>query len=270
MDTSTPEKVAEMYDSAQVQEGKIILEGQYHWGYWDDKNPEASLGEAADRLTQIMIDKSTIQEGERFCDLGCGVGVPAMRIAKTKGCFVDAVTISKSQYKEGKQHVEEAGMSDQVRLILGNVLEMSCDDATYHGGWFFESIFHMGHRKALQEASRILKPGATLLIADLSMLPTITEEFKTLAKEYTYSVFISKEDYLGLLDEAGFDLIEIDDVTEFVMTPLVPKIKAAFKHYESELSQSVISSEYRENLFQMYQDMCDNLGYILVKAQKRA
>lgn len=263
-----PEKVAEMYNAPGGQGGHIIFDGQFHWGYWDEKNPDASLGEAADRLTQIMIDKSEIPQGKRFCDLGCGVGVPAMRIAKAKECFVDAITISKYQYGKAKQLAEEAGMSDQVRFIQGNALEMPCDDATYDGGWFFETIFHMGHREALREAYRILKPGATLLIADLPTRSNITEEFKAFAKEKIHSVFIPKEDYPGLLDEAGFDLIEIDDVTEFVIPPLVPKVKVAFKHYETEILQYV-ESQAIDRWVGMFEDMCENLGYMLVKAKRR-
>ena len=264
-----PEKVGALYDAPSGQGGHIIFEGQFHWGYWDETNPDASLGEAADRLTQIMIDKSTIQPGEHFCDLGCGIGVPALKIAQAKGCFVDGITISKCQYERAQQLAQEAGMSNWVRFIQGNALQVPCDDATYEGGWFFETIFHMGHREALQEAYRILKPGATLLIADLPTRPSITEEFKTFAKEKIHSVFIPKEDYPGLLDESGFDPISIDDVTEFVIPALVPKVKIAFKQYESEILEYV-DGKAIDNWIQMFEAMCKNLGYLLVTARKRA
>ncbi len=263
-----PEKVAKLYNAPEAQGGQLIFEGQFHWGYWDENNFDASLDQAAERLTQIMIGKSDISKGERFCDLGCGVGVPAMRIAKAKECFVDGITISKYQYDKAKQLAEEAGMSEQVRFIHGNALEMPCDDVTYDGGWFFETIFHMGHREALQEAYRILKPGATLLIADLPTRPHITEEFKTFAKEKIHSVFIPKEDYSRLLNETGFDLLEIDDITKFVISPLVPKVKVAFKQYETEILQYV-ESEAIDRWIAMYEDMCKNLGYMLVKCKKR-
>jgi SAM-dependent methyltransferase len=264
-----PEKVAALYDAPAGQGGHLIFDGQFHWGYWDENNADASLGDAADRLTQIMIDKSEISESQHFCDLGCGVGVPAMRIAKAKGCFVDAITISEYQYNRAKQLIEEAGMSDRVHFIHGNALSMPCEDATYDGGWFFETIFHMGHREALREAARILKPGATLMIADLPTRPHITEEFKQFVKETIHSVFIPKADYPGLLDEAGFDLIEIDDITEFVIPPLVPKVKVGFKQYETQILEYV-ERDAIDRWVRMFEDMCANLGYMLVKAKKRA
>src|SRR6476620_7051750 len=103
MSSPIPEKVAELYDAPAGQGGHLIFEGQCHWGYWDETNPDASLSEAADRLTKRMIDKSAIQQGDRFCDWGCGVGVSAMRSAKAKRCVVGGITISKYEYDRAKQ-----------------------------------------------------------------------------------------------------------------------------------------------------------------------
>lgn len=257
------EQIAKMYDTSIERGDEVILQGHFHFGYWDETNPNASFAEAAERFTQIMIDKVDIQAGERFCDLGCGIGVPSMQLAQAKGCFIDGITISQSQQKRAQQLAAEAGLSDQTHFIVGNALEMPCEDASYHGGWFFESIYHMDHRKALQEASRILKPGATLLIAEFSTRPTTTEEFIAVSKEYFHCFFINEEDYPELLDTVGFDLIEIDDVTEFVMTPLIPKLKS-----DSEYIQPIKSdnkSDSRNNL----RNMSENLKYIIVTAQKR-
>jgi cyclopropane fatty-acyl-phospholipid synthase-like methyltransferase len=290
MSSYQPEKVAQMYDSIEDQGEISVLLDQYHLSYWDEKNRNASITEAADRLTQIMINKVTIQAGERFCDLGCGVGMPGIQLAQATGCFVDGITISQSQQEKAQQLAAKAGISEQTNFILGDALAMSCEDATYDGGWFFESIFHMGHRKALQEASRILKPGATLVISDLPARPTMTEEYRVLCEEQAHSFIVSKEDYPELLDKAGFDMIEIDDVTEFVMTPFVPNMKIACQQHESEFLEYLNSGQMKDWLqlyqnnrgmeyvedevinywIEMLQDMCNNLGYVLVTAQKRA
>jgi len=288
MSNYEPKQVAKIYDELPAEEDSL-LQVPLHLGYWDELVQSGSLPAAADRLTQRMMEKVKIQTGEHFCDLGCGTGGPEIALSKATGCSVDGFTISEAQCEQAEQLAANNGLSDKVQFFCGNVLEISDKDSTYDGGWFFESIFHMGHKQALQKASQILKPGAILVIADLPALPTATEEYIELCKTHSHSFVIPKSDYAGLFDEAGFDLIEIEDVTEFVMTPLVPNMKLACEQHEAEFMEyaktetmSAWLKLYQENRgmpyvesealtywLQMLQDMCNNLGYVLITAQKR-
>src|SRR5690606_5415607 len=151
----------------------------------------------------------------------------AIKLAKAKGCSVDGVTISSFQQQDATRRAADAGLADKLNFIHGSALEIPKPDHTYDGGWFFESIFHMGHREALREASRVLKSGATLVLTDLPTLPTTTDDFKEFVQQHIHSTFVSREDYPRLLAEAGFELTEIQDITENVMPWLVPKLQAA-------------------------------------------
>ncbi|MEM9214077.1 MAG: methyltransferase domain-containing protein [Cyanobacteria bacterium P01_F01_bin.150] len=286
--TDTVEQMYALVED-QKDQNKILQDygNQHHLGYWD--KPNLSSTEAAERLTQVMINKVTIQAGQRFCDLGCGGGHPAITLMQATGCCVDGITISQSQQEIAQHVAATAGMADQANFILGNALEMPCEDATYDGGWFFESIFHMGHSKALQEASRILKPGATLLIADITAQPTINQDLKALYEQYTFAFYIAKEEYPDLLDKAGFDLVEMDNVTEFVIAPSVANMKNMSKQYESEFTKYFESPEAKEGFrtycnklgieyvegeelkqwLQMHEQVCNHSEYILVTARKR-
>ncbi|WP_372156779.1 hypothetical protein ACCP96_13350 [Xanthomonas campestris pv. fici] len=104
---------------------------------------------------------------------------------------------------------------------------MPCEDQRYDGGWFFESIFHMGQRAALREANRILKPGALLTLTELPILPTATDDFRRFVFQRIHSSFVAKDEYPQLLDEAGFDLVEIQDITDNVMPMLALKVQEA-------------------------------------------
>jgi hypothetical protein len=99
-----------------------------------------------------------------------------------------------------------------------------------------------------------------------------------------------KKNYPELLDKIRFGLIEIDDVTDFVITPLVPNMKISCQQHEPEflkylnntqikdclqLSQNRRDMEYIEDetinyLIQMLPDLSDYLEYAWVTAQKRA
>nr|AAS47560.1 putative methyltransferase [symbiont bacterium of Paederus fuscipes] len=264
------EKVATLYDSAEGQVGPILFGGHMHWGYWDEVTGEGNFANAAERLAQIMIAKAPIKAGQKFIDMGCGFGESALKLAKAKGCFVDGITISKEQQLSAITRAEAEQLQERVRFIHGSALNIPCEDQSYDGGWFFESIFHMGHRKALHEAARVLKPGSTLLLTDLPLLPESTEAFKEFVWEHIHSRFVSREDYPELLAEAEFELIEIDDITDNVMPWLEPKLKEAIELHRPQV-EAIIPNDTEKAIddwLYLFEYMSENLGYMIVMAKK--
>ena len=260
--------VAQLYDSPEGQLGPLLFGGNLHWGYWDEDNREDDFPGGADRLAQIMIDRVEIQPGQRFCDLGCGVGVSAIKLAQAKGCQVDGITISQFQQEDATKRAQVAGLQHQLNFIHGNALSFPCADHSYDGGWFFESIFHMGQRQALLEASRILKPGALLLLTDLPTLPNTTDEFRQFVREHLHSSFVAKADYSGLLAETGFELVELLDITPYVMVPLVPKFKAVLDVHKADILAGGLTEKAIDDWVYAFEYMSENLGYMLVSARK--
>ncbi len=272
MPVAASNQVATLYDSPAGQLGPILFGGHLHWGYWDAGRAADDFAAAADRLAQIMIDKTHIRPGERFIDLGCGVGQPAVKLAKAKGCLVDGITISQFQQQSATARAEAEGLADKLRFIHGSALDIPGADQTYDGGWFFESIFHMGHRDALREAARVLKPGATLVLTDLPTLPHTTEDFMGFVREHIHSSFIPKEDYPDLLADAGFDLVGIDDITDNVMPWLVAKLKDAIEEHKPKVSELIgndVDKAIDDWIF-LFVYMSENLGYMIVTARRRA
>jgi ubiquinone/menaquinone biosynthesis C-methylase UbiE len=267
-----PEQVATLYDSPAGQLGPILFGGHLHWGYWDASSAADDFAAAAERLSQIMIGKTRIAAGERFVDLGCGVGQPAVKLAKARGCLVDGVTISGFQQQSATARAQAEGLGDRLRFIHGSALEIPCADQTYDGGWFFESIFHMGQRDALREAARVLKPAATLVLTDLPILPYTTEDFMDFVREHIHSSFVAKEDYPGLLADAGFELVGIDDITENVMPWLVAKLKQAIEDHRPEVCALIGADVDKaiDDWIYLFEYMSENLGYMIVTARKRA
>lgn len=270
MTTGAPEEVATLYDSPAGQLGPILFGGHLHWGYWDADTADATFAEAAERLSQIMIAKTQIGEGERFIDLGCGVGQPAIRLAKAKGCYVDGITISGFQQQSATERAKAEALDHKLRFIHGSALNVPSADDAYDGGWFFESIFHMGHRDALREAGRVLAPGATLVLTDLPTLPTTTDEFMDFVDEHIHSRFVSRDAYPELMAEAGFELVGVDDITENVMPWLVPKLKAAIDEHKAEVTDLIGDNVEKaiDDWVYLFEYMSENLGYVVVTARK--
>lgn len=270
MPNTEPKQVATLYDSPAGQLGPMMFGGHLHWGYWDADHTDDDFATAAERLAQMMIAKTQITAGQRFIDLGCGVGQPAMELAKAKGCAVDGITISEYQQQTATSKALAEGMHDSLRFIHGSALEIPAEDLSYDGGWFFESIFHMGHREALREAGRVLKPGATLLLTDLPVLPTTTDAFMAFVKEHIHSAFVAKDEYPALMDEAGFELESIDDITENVMPWLVSKLEETIEVNKKKIVELMGDDADKaiDDWVYLFEYMSENLGYMLVTARK--
>lgn len=260
-------KIAEFYESEENIAWDMITKGHIHLGYWDDNNRDASFAEGTKRLAQLMIDKTEIGSGQRFCDIGCGVGGPATMLAKIKGCVVDGVTISDYQKKEAEKRAIMEGVEGKTRFFTANALNLPFADNIFDGGWFFESIFHMGHHNALCEAHRVLKQDSVLLISDVVDIGLLTEEGKWDLKDLCNVAYVTKQEYKGLLKGAGFELTEISDITGEVMGPFEPKFVEAVRAQKNELL-NILTQDRLTNFEKVGERLGRTAGYVIVKAKK--
>lgn len=263
------EKLTAFYESTGTLAWNMITRGNVHFGYWDKDHKDLSLADATDMLTRLMIDKTDISRGELFCDIGCGVGMPAITLAKEKKCIVHGVTIVESQKKEADANLRIHKVEDYTRFFTANALKMPFEDNIYDGAWFFESIFHMGHKAALKEAWRILKPSATLLIADMVDIGVMTDEEKKFAIEINNSACVKKDQYPDLLKSTGFELVEIMDITREVLGDFEPKLVDAVTLHRDALSK-IGDDDFLGNFLICMREVKRTCGYIIVKAKKNS
>lgn len=261
------ESVAAYYESDENRIWDLLTGGHIHLGYWEQTLADTTLASGALDLTREMIRRTRIGHGQRFCDIGCGVGLPAIQLAQANGCEVDGVTISPFQHRLACRRAQDSGMSGTVRFWLANALSMPFPDQSFDGGWFFESIFHMGHQPALQEAHRVLKPGATLLITDLVDIGILSPEDRQLAKELCNAEYITMDDYPELMRSTGFELEEFLDITPQVMAPLQTHFARAMDHHREEIL-SFSTPEIYEGFYNVGDQLAGSAGYIIASAKR--
>jgi cyclopropane fatty-acyl-phospholipid synthase-like methyltransferase len=78
--TALDAEVAQMYErtTALVE---LIWGRNLHFGYWTGPQDTSDKHVAQERLTDLMIERVPLAEGQRLLDVGCGVGHPALRPA---------------------------------------------------------------------------------------------------------------------------------------------------------------------------------------------
>lgn len=84
--------------------------------YENPDNEAEDLHAAQLRKFDRILELSHICPGEHLLEIGCGWGGFAIHAARTRGCRVTGVTISREQYDMARKRVYEAGLADRVDI----------------------------------------------------------------------------------------------------------------------------------------------------------
>ncbi|KAL0380522.1 UNVERIFIED_CONTAM: Tuberculostearic acid methyltransferase UfaA1 [Sesamum angustifolium] len=82
------------------------------------KTPDEDLKNAQLRKTHTLIEKARISKEHHILEIGCGWGSSALEVVKRTGCKYTGITLSEKQLQYAELKVKEAGLQDQIELLL--------------------------------------------------------------------------------------------------------------------------------------------------------
>ncbi|MER5261481.1 methyltransferase domain-containing protein [Actinosynnema sp. NPDC002837] len=206
-------EVAQMYErtTALVE---LIWGSNLHFGYWTGPQDTSGKHLAQERLTDLMIERVPLTAGQRLLDVGCGVGHPALRFARTTGADVAGVTIAPGQVSAATAAAHEEGLQHRVTFELADAAALPFPDDSFDGAWALESMPHMPDRAAvLREAARVLRPGSRIALTDVAQCGPLSARQRRDLQERMLITAPPRAELPALLDAAGFDLLEVLDIT---------------------------------------------------------
>jgi len=152
---------------------------------------------------------------QKVLDVGCGIGGTSRYLAnklKDQGTEVTGITLSPKQVERATELAKERGLTNANFQVM-DALKMDFPDNTFDLVWGCESGEHMPDKaKYVEEMTRVLKPGGTLVIATWCQREleagekfTADEEkkLKFLYDEWAHPYFISIEEYERLCAKTG-------------------------------------------------------------------
>ncbi|MFF7725382.1 SAM-dependent methyltransferase [Streptomyces sp. NPDC008001] len=269
--TPVPEEVGRLYDRLTALD-TAKTGGSLHLGYWDPEDDEVPLVEAADRLTDMMTDRLGIDENHRVLDVGCGVGQPAMRIARRTGAHVTGISISHDQIGRATELAEAAGLGGRVEFRHADAMRLPFEDDSFDAAIAIESVFHMPDREQVfSEIRRVLRPGGRLVLTDFFERAPIPAD-KRPAVDRLLRDFImtlaQPEDYVPMLRRAGLRFVELLDITERSVRQTFEQMSRT-THGEEEM-QTAFDEEADEKFSPAAMLGVDEFGSVLLTAQKPA
>ncbi|CZT15953.1 related to O-methyltransferase [Ramularia collo-cygni] len=118
-----------------------------------------SLKSPRERYVEILL-KESITPSPSVLELGCGPGVPILRMLLDRGASVIGNDISSQQLRLAKSSCPEA------ELVAGDMSLLSFPSKTYDGVVYFYTIFHLPRaeqKNLLEKIYAWLKPGGMFL-----------------------------------------------------------------------------------------------------------
>ncbi|MDP4540391.1 class I SAM-dependent methyltransferase [Qipengyuania sp. DY56-A-20] len=220
-----------------------------HHGYWRSGDERAS--EAVDALVDLVGERMEPEAGQHFCDIGCGYGATAERLATSYDVEVTGLTISQEQHARAEQR------TGSVRFLLRDWLHNDLAEQSFDGAYAIESTEHMSDKeRCFAEAHRVTKPGGKLVIcawlaSESARSWEIRHLLEPICREGQLPGMGTREEYVDFAARAGFELLSFEDISRQVRRTWDICLLRLMKRLATDSSyrKLVTSSETRNRSF---------------------
>ena len=155
-------------------------------------------------------------------DAGCGMGGAAFWLARNRGARVQGITIVPSQAVRARRIASSRQLEGRASFSCQDFCRTAFADETFDVVWARESVCHADDKAAfLTEASRVLRPGGRLVMADYARAPRVRAGDDELLltgwlRAWAIPSIHTAEDLAGWAQDAALEEVLIRDVTAAV------------------------------------------------------
>ncbi len=174
-----------------------------------------SLAAAQRAKLDRMCDLLELSPRDHVLEIGCGWGGFALHAARTRGCRVTAITISREQHALAAARVAEAGLSDRVEIQYRDYRELAGSFTKICSIEMLEAVGYEYLPAYFATCDRVLAPGGTFALQTITMPDARFEEYRSQVDwMQTYIFPGSLIPSLGAISRAaaGFQIQRSDDI----------------------------------------------------------
>ncbi|WP_067499255.1 methyltransferase domain-containing protein [Actinoplanes sp. TFC3] len=268
----TTDEVIAFYDHAVPMINRLVGDN-VHLGYWTSPEDPSSVQQATDRLTDMMVGRLGAGPGATVLDLGCGLGAPAVRLARAADVRVTGVATSSVLIGKAQEAARTAGVSDRVGFQVADALSLPFEDSSFDAVLAIESIVHMTDLpRVFGEVSRVLKPGGRIVLTIFFQKEPLQGHAAQVVEAYRRlslnGELLLPEDFPPLLRTAGLHQVEFLDITRQTMRHHREMI-ANVEKQRFELEE-LYGTEMVHTFVSVFEDCLaiDEPGYLLLTAER--
>jgi ubiquinone/menaquinone biosynthesis C-methylase UbiE len=190
-----------------------------------------------------------LDKEQKGLEVGCGIGGFAVKLVREKHVNLVCLDMLKEHLELSSEYAQEENVADKIEFQLGNSMMMSSlEDNSFDFAYCLESSFHYSNKpQFFNEIYRVLRPGSTFVIADI----TCNDNSKITFKQGNY--FPSTEEFRTYMETAGFKIINHEKVGLQIFKPLLEYLKEynRQKHLRNKLTK------YWERVLINYAELCE-------------
>ncbi|MCS6863941.1 MAG: methyltransferase domain-containing protein [Gemmataceae bacterium] len=182
---------------------------------------EESLDDAMVATEQWLADFAGLHSGMKVLDVGCGVGGPALTIARHCGAHITGINIVEAHVQIARARASEMGFSERTEFLVADAMAMPFPDSTFDAVYVIEAGCHMPDKgRFYKECARVLKPGGIFVGTDWfrsdTLLPQDEADYiEPICRLHGIPNLISLADLRGFLNDAGFAIHTADNLAKY-------------------------------------------------------
>ncbi|MFC6081787.1 SAM-dependent methyltransferase [Sphaerisporangium aureirubrum] len=270
----TSEETAAFYDDFNLLLIEVWDEN-FHQGYWHDETDESSNRVAAERMTDLLISKSGLENGGRMLDVGCGIGLSAFQVAEATPAEIVGISNNQAQIDEANRRAAAAGLAGRVTFEYNeDVLALAYPDNSFDVVWVFDALLHMPRLETLRELGRVLRPGGRVVVTDKLQIGPMTPEDDRAVREFMSdlqaSPILDETQYRALVAESGLELVELLDISEHTYKSSTRTIEAVNTKWDDLVARFGTDVIPMLEILRSPVGLIKELGYLVAVASKKA
>jgi ubiquinone/menaquinone biosynthesis C-methylase UbiE len=183
----------------------------------DDLAPVDEFHIGGRQASEEFTSQLGLTGNDHVLDVGCGIGGTSRFVASRFGCRVTGVDLTPEFVETGTTLCEWVGLDEQIELRCGNALSMPFAEGRFDAAIMLHVGMNIADKARLfSEVYRLLRPGAVFGVYDV--MKTGNDELKYPVPWSSVAetcALATQAQYVAALQQAGFDIIEVDNRREF-------------------------------------------------------
>jgi SAM-dependent methyltransferase len=256
-----------------------------HFGFYRRGMSPLALESMLEEMSRQVFRRLDLGDGMKVLDLGCGLGAPARALIQQHGVAATAVTKVEWQIAMARKLSQGIPALGTVDWKLGDFTGLDLPSGAFQAAFSIEASCHAAgadKEPFVRECSRLLAPGAKLVVADGFMKRSagLPRWYATLlgymTRSWAVERFADLPAFLACLERHGLTVLAAEDISWRIAPSVlhVPRVTLKFLAGELLLRRKRLNSVRWGHIIACLLAPFIGLGrryfgYYLVTAQKR-